>query len=286
LDGISRTTDVYWRKSNLAQLNLGTVDFESLGASMRFGVPFTEFDTVFFGLGVEATKIGIVPCDPLNPALACSPPTYTNYVNQFGTQPNTLLGTIGWARDSRDNLLVPTRGRLVSANGEIGLPGLDVQYYRAVLQAQQYIPIASWLSAGLYGYIGYGNGYNGDPYPVFKNFYAGGIGSVRGWESQSLGPRDALGTPLGGNQRFNATAELLMPLPGADRTFRGFVFSDTGWVWGPDQNPSFSDLRYSVGVGVAWLSPVGPLRLAYARPMNAKPGDQTQNFQFQIGTGF
>ncbi len=285
IDGISRTVDLYWRKSDLAQLNLGSVDFESLGGSVRFGVPFTEFDTVFMGLGVEATKIGITPCQYLGDP-NCSPPTYINYVNQFGTQPTTLLGTIGWARDSRDNLLVPTRGRLVSANGEVGLPGLDIQYYRIILQAQQYIPLFSWLTTGIYGFLGYGNGYDNDPYPVFKNFYAGGIGSVRGWESQSLGPRDAAGTPLGGNKRFNATAELLVPLPGGDRTFRGFLFSDTGWVWGPEQSASASDLRYSLGVGVAWLSPVGPLKLSYARPMNAKPGDQTQNFQFQIGTGF
>ncbi|MFN7572491.1 MAG: outer membrane protein assembly factor BamA [Betaproteobacteria bacterium] len=286
IDGISRTIDFYWRKSDLSELDINQTTFESLGGAIRFGVPFTEADTVFFGIGAERTKIGIVPFDPLNPDPNSSPPSYVNYVNQFGSEPSTLLGTLGWARDSRDNLLVPTRGRLISANAEVGLPGLDIQYYRVIVQGQQYLPIASWLSAGFSGFIGYGKGYSGDAYPVFKNFYAGGIGSVRGFDSQSLGPRDAFGSALGGNQRFNATAELLVPLPGGDRTFRGFVFSDTGWVWGPDQSPSTGDLRYSVGVGIAWISPLGPLRVSYARPLNAKPGDEEQNFQFQIGTGF
>ena len=155
---------------------------------------------------------------------------------------------------------------------------------------------------------------DGGAYPFFKNFYAGGIGSVRGYEGGTLGPCDLAGNPLGGNRRFNASFEALQPLPGADRTLRALAFFDMGQVWGqnvlcPDGSPpsttpntlicqtagnpvyenqkvSFGDLRYSVGIGIAWISPMGPLKLSYAYPIHNQPGDRLQRFQFQIGTGF
>jgi outer membrane protein insertion porin family len=164
--------------------------------------------------------------------------------------------------------------------------------------------------------LGYGNGYGDKPYPFFKNFYLGGIGSVRGFEAASLGPRDVYGDPLGGTRRFSANFEALVPIPGADKTLRAAVFLDAGQVWGPGCNgivtpgiplavialdpPAYcsgpyygnsagidwSLIRYSVGVGIAWISPMGPLRLSYAYPLNAEPWDRVQRFQFQIGTGF
>jgi outer membrane protein insertion porin family len=286
IDGISRTTELYYRKSDLASLNLGNVDTESRGAAMRFGVPFTEFDTVFFGLGYEGTRIGIIPCDPLQPGLVCSPPVYTNYVNQFGSEPDALLLTVGWARDSRDNLLVPSRGTYQRAFGEIGLPVLDLQYYRLTYQYQQYFPVASFLTLSANGEIGVGGGYDGKPYPVFKNFYVGGIGSVRGYEAGTLGPKDVFGNNLGGTRRLNGSLEGLVPLPGGDRTLRLLAFVDGGYVWGEDQRVNLGDLRYSVGFGIAWISPLGPLKFSYAIPINDQPGDQLQQFQFQIGTGF
>ncbi len=286
IDGISRTTEVYDRRSNLARLGLGTVDFNSRGLAVRFGVPFTEFDRVFFGLGYEGTEIGIVPCDPLQPFRACSPPTYVDYVNQFGTRPQALLGTIGWARDNRDNLLVPNRGRYQRAFAEVALPVLDLQYYRLTYQYQQFTPLTSRLTLAFNGEAGFGGGYGGKAYPVFKNFYAGGIGSVRGFDAGSLGRRDLSGNPLGGTRRINASLEALTPLPGADRTLRAFGFADAGQVWADGDPVRLGQLRYSAGFGVAWISPLGPLKLSYSYPLNSRPEDRVQRFQFQIGTGF
>jgi outer membrane protein insertion porin family len=121
---------------------------------------------------------------------------------------------------------------------------------------------------------------------VFKNFYAGGIGSVRGYETASLGPRDEFGTPLGGTRRLNFSVEGLTPLPGGDRTLRMFTFIDGGQVWGEDEKVDFGSLRFSAGVGVAWISPLGPMKFSYAYPINSEEGDRIQRFQFQIGTGF
>ena len=277
LDGISRSIEVFERKSDLARLNLGSVDLTQRGGSVRFGVPFTEFDTVFFGLGYEGTRIRLTDISPLR---------YIDYVNRFGDSPDAVIGTIGWARDNRDNLLVPTRGRYQRAFFEAALPGLDLEYYRATYQFQQFYPLTSRFTVAFNTELGVGGGYGGKSYPLFKNFYAGGIGSVRGYEGGSLGPRDRAGQALGGTRRLNASLEALAPLPGADRTLRALAFADAGQVWGPDQQVAFGDLRYSAGIGIAWISPLGPMKLSYALPLRTRTGDREQRFQFQIGTGF
>ena len=276
-DGISRTTEIYERRSDLASLGLGTVDFTQRGAAMRFGVPFTEFDTVYFGLGVEGTSVGLTDF---------SPPAYFKYVNDFGESADALLGTIGWARDSRDNLLVPNRGRYQRAFLEATLPALDLRYYRLTYQFQQFVPVTNKVTFAANTEWAVGGGFGGKPYPVFKNFYAGGIGSVRGFDSGSLGPRDALGNPTGGTRRLNGSLELLAPLPGGDRTLRVLGFLDAGQVWDTGEQIRFSDLRASAGFGVAWISPIGPLKLSFGIPLKHETGDRLQRFQFQIGTGF
>jgi outer membrane protein insertion porin family len=308
-EGISRTLEVYWRDSNLAELGLASVGFASRGAGIVYGIPFTEFDRVFLGLRYEGTTIDLTPT---------SPPRYIQYVEEFGEDSDALALTAGWSSDSRNSLLFPTRGRFQRAFGEFALPVLDLEYYRITYQFQQFYPLASWVTLHFNTELGYGEGYGGRPYPFFKNFYVGGIGSVRGFEAASLGPRDIFGDPLGGTRRFNATFEALFPIPGADRTLRAAAFLDMGQVWGPGCNGTFvvppntnpADveanpgnfcsgpyygnkasvdlglIRYSVGIGISWLSPLGPLRLSYAYPVNAEEWDREQRFQFQIGTGF
>ena len=296
-EGISRSVELFDRKSDLAKLGLSSVGYSTRGAGVVFGVPFTEFDRVFFGLRFENTSIDLTPFSPLR---------YVEYVEQFGDKSNSLALTVGWSRDDRDNLLVPTRGRYQRAFSEIGLPALDLQYYRLNYQYQQFFQFFPRVTFAFNGEIGYGDGYSGDTYPFFKNYYVGGIGSVRGFETGSLGPRDVDGSPLGGNRRINFSFEAYLPVPGADRTLRALSFVDAGQVWGlqvrrdsagnavivnnrpqyEDEKIDFGNLRYSVGIGVAWISPLGPLKLSYAYPINRKPEDRVQRFQFQIGTGF
>ena len=135
----------------------------------------------------------------------------------------------------------------------------------------------------------YGKGFGGRPYPLLKNVYAGGIGSVRGFDGGSLGPRDSKnGDSLGGAKRVIANAELLLPFPGTqqDRTLRWFVFADAGNVYSDEESINLGQLRYSAGIGLSWQSPIGPLKISFGKALNAKPQDRTQMFQFQIGTGF
>ena len=173
---------------------------------------------------------------------------------------------------------------------------MDLRYYRMNYQLSHYQPLTKDLTLAGNFELGYGDSWGGKAYPFFKNFYVGGIGSVRGYESSSLGPIDSDGNSSGGRAALNFSLELLMPLPGADRTLRWFTFFDGGYSWGDSYDTngnlkdpmklSLSDLRYSVGVGVSWLSPLGPLKFSLAAPIGDKENDEIERFQFQIGTGF
>lgn len=277
-DGVSRTVDVYHRTTSPYQ-DQNFYQLITSGAGIRFGVPFTESDTVFFGLGIERTEI--VPGTAL-------PNTYLNYANQFGYISTAVPLTAGWARDRRDSALAPNSGVFQRASGEWGIGG-EVRYVRATYQYQQFYPFNKQLTGAINAELGLGQAIGDRPFPLFKNFFGGGLGSVRGFEQGSLGPRDALtGVNLGGTKKVSINTELLVPFPGAgnDRTLRLYGFFDIGNVYGANQNINFDDMRSSYGIGVSWISPVGPLRLAFARPIKSFDGDRIQTLQFQIGTSF
>ena len=277
-DGISRTVDIYERTNRPLTGQGGDYQLKSRGASVRFGVPFTENDTVYFGTGYES--LTIVPGVNL-------PLSYQAYANQFGYTSNSIPLTIGWSRDTRDSALVPTSGRFQRVYSDIGLAG-DIRFFRANYQIQQYIPLNKQFTVALNGELGYGKGLNGQPYPLFKNYYSGGLGSVRGFQQGSLGPRDASDIALGGPKKLTLNAELVAPFPGAgnDRTLRLYTFLDAGNVFGDKQSYKANDLRLSTGLGISWISPVGPLRIAYAVPLRKQVGDKIERLQFQIGTSF
>ncbi|MFM0624675.1 outer membrane protein assembly factor BamA [Paraburkholderia xenovorans] len=283
VDGIKRITDVYYRTSEPLTFS-STTDSSfriiTLGADLKFGVPFSEADMVYFGLGVEQNRLDVD---------STTPQSYIDYVKDFGRVSNNVPVTIGWSRDDRDSALVPSRGYYAQANAEYGTPIGGTQYYKTDLQAQYYYSFSRGFVLGLNFQGGYGNGI-GNPYPIFKNYYAGGIGSVRGYETSSLGPRDATtGDPIGGSKMIVGNVEVTFPLPGTgyDRTLRVFTFLDGGNVWGSEGNSiGANGLRYGYGVGLAWISPIGPLKLSLGFPVVKHTGDQYQKFQFQIGTSF
>lgn len=287
-EGVSRSYEVFLRTTRPPEVNTGDYVVKTTGANIKFGVPFSELDTVFFGAGVERTEVQTYTGVP---GFNDSPELYKRYVADFGDGNNASTTsfplTAAWQRDSRDSALVPTVGRYQRINVEFA-PAGSLRYYRAVYQHQWFRPMFRTVTLALNGEIDYGHGMGGKPYPIFKNFYAGGIGSVRGYEGSSLGPRAVNGDPLGGTSRVIANAELQFPFPGSgnDRTLRWFTFFDVGNVFAEGVKPQVSDLRYSVGAGISWVSPIGPLKLSYGAPLNAKDGDRKQNFQFQLGTGF
>ena len=295
-DGVSRTVDLFYRTSR-PPIFFTDIDYNIVtrGGSVNFGVPFTEFDRVFLGLGYEDTTVT---------TFATSPQRYRDFVTDNNgpasgigsAQTSAIPLTAAWQRDERDSALIPTKGRYRRASLELS-PAGSSRYYRTTYQDQYFWPVASSVTLAVNGEVNYGDGLAGDPFPIFKNFYAGGIGSVRGFAAGTVNVSGARPTgstifrlPIGGSARLIANAELQFPFPGTgvDRSLRWFTFFDAGQVWNPGagENIRLGDLRYSTGFGISWISPVGPLKLSLAYPINDKPGDYVQRFQFQLGTGF
>ncbi|MDO1509797.1 MULTISPECIES: outer membrane protein assembly factor BamA [unclassified Neisseria] len=330
-DGVSLGYDLYGNVYDPRKSSSSTQQYKQtkLGGGLRMGVPVTEYDRVNFGLGAEHLNVDIY---------SGAPRRYRDFIQQYGkfndpTCANgtdttsctgkfkgwTFKGNIGWGRNKTDSALWPTRGYITGVNGEFGLPGGDLQYYSLTHNQTWFFPLSKNLTLLLGGEVGYANGYGKTKeLPFFENFYGGGLGSVRGFESGTLGPKvyDQHGDLIsyGGNKKANVSAELLFPMPGIkdSRTVRLSLFADAGSVWdGKTYNDNSSDrlqsskrpqnvyglgtshkstfkeeLRYSAGAAVTWLSPLGPMKFSYAYPMNKKKGDEIQRFQFQLGTTF
>ncbi len=278
-DGVSRSIDIFHRTTRPYQHQGGSYEIVTSGGGMRLGVPFSELDTVSFGANIERTQIN--RGDLL-------PSSFDTYITRYGNTTLLVPLTLGWGRDSRDSALVPTTGRLQRASGEWGVAG-DARYVRGTYQFQQYMPLTKQYTLAVNSEIGLAKGLGGRDLPIFKNFYGGGLGSVRGFQPGTLGPRDPRDNAfIGGAKRLVLGSELIAPMPGAgnDRTLRLYGFFDMGNVYGENDRIDFGTLRASVGVGLSWLSPMGPLRLGIANPIRKQPTDRIQRIQFQIGTSF
>ena len=287
-DGISRYTDLYYRSSKPLYY-AGDPDYQikSVGSNIKFGVPYTEVDRVFFGTGIEVFSIYATTNTPI---------PYQNYVNSYGgTVPGRLQTynvplTVGWARDGRDSTLIPSEGSLQQLSGEVGTPVGDLTFYRLFGQYQKYHSFSKGNILSFNGEVGYGEAYGSKPFPITKNYYVGGIGSVRGYAPGSLGPQyynTVIGAyqPTGGQSKIVTNVEYTFPVPGSgtDKTLRLFTFVDGGNAFGENINLV---LRYSYGLGLSWISPLGPLKFSYGIPYKSLPTDNIQRLQFQVGTAF
>jgi outer membrane protein insertion porin family len=194
--------------------------------------------------------------------------------------------TAGWSRDTRDDILYPTKGRLQSVLLETGLPIGDLSYYKLQYVNATYWPVYGNLVLMARADVGYGDGFGGKPLPFFKAFFAGGVNSVRGYDTASLGPQDSFGNALGGRRKIVGNLEAFYPILKGEKGVRASVFMDAGQIYANGQQPQFESFRYSAGVGIAWSSPIGPLKFSYGVPLNARPGDRQERFQFQAGAAF
>ncbi|MBT8630510.1 outer membrane protein assembly factor BamA [Polynucleobacter paneuropaeus] len=290
-DGISRYSDLFYRTSKPLYYT-GDPDYQikSLGTNIKFGVPYSEVDRVFFGTGFEAYQINTT----IN-----TPQPYLNYAQSYGIAAPGYPGTLntynvpltaGWARDGRDSALIPSEGSLQQLSAEAGTPVGNMTYYRMFGQYQKYHSFSKANILSFNGEVGYGQAYGSYPFPITKNYYVGGIGSVRGYAPGSLGPlyyNTNYGTyqPTGGQSKIVTNVEYTVPVPGSgtDKTLRMFTFVDGGNAFGENINLV---LRYSYGLGISWISPLGPLKFSYGIPIKSQPTDNIQRLQFQVGTAF
>lgn len=288
VDGISQGFDFYHRRVDPTSLSVGRYRTQSTGGGIRWGFPIAEKESLNFGAGLDFTSID---------TFDDSPSRYKTFVAEFGKSNLTVPLTAGWGSDGRDSVIYPTSGTLQRAGAELSPVG-SLHYYRMTYQYQRFVPLSKDFTLMLNGEGGFGNGLSGQSLPFYKNFYAGGVGSVRGYDAASLGPRDVLadGTlsseRLGGNRKFVGTAEVLFPLPGLgfDKSLRLGVFVDVGQVWGKTPSGSMTQdvgpIRASTGISALWSSPMGPLKFSIAAPLNKQEGDKLQAFQFQMGQTF
>lgn len=316
-DGVSLGYDLYGRvydpRKSDDSTNVQQYKTTKYGLGIRAGIPVTEYDRINVGFAPEHLKVNTYDGAPMR---------YRDFVSKYGTLNNAdtgegsysgwvYKGTIGWGRNKTDSALWPTRGYSTDVNATIGLPGSDLQYYSVTHNQKWFFPLSRNLTLMLGGDIGYADGYGKTKeLPFFENFYGGGLGSVRGYENGTLGPKvyddDGDKISYGGNKMVSGTAELLFPFPGVkdSRTVRMSLFADAGSVWdgktytaqdsdngisvydGEHRSTFKNELRYSAGAAVTWLSPLGPMKFSYAYPINKKSSDEIQRFQFQLGTTF
>ena len=276
-DGVSLGVDLYKRNVDATALNFVTpYTTATIGTGLRAGVPITEYDTINYGVAIEKTDVETFPN---------SPQQYIDFVNEFGNTNTALITTAGWARDGRDSTIYTTSGVLQRLNFEVAVPPAELRYYRSTYRLDWWIPIRRENTLQLTGQIGYAHGYDDKPLPFYKNFYIGGIGTVRGYETSSIGPKDIFGNALGGPTQLVANAEYYFPFPGLekDKSVRLSLFVDAGTV---SDNYDFSQTRYSAGIALSWFSPVGPIKISFGKALVTKEGDRTQPFQFSLGTVF
>ena len=279
-DGISRGFNIYSSKVDAAAANTASYTADTKGVGVNFGIPLSEDNTIHLGTDIENVVLH---------TNSGSAQVAQDFVAQYGDSNTNLKATLGWSHDTLNSALLPSSGTVQNISMEISVPGSDLDYYKLSYLASHFWPLSARYTFKARGELGYGNGYGStDALPFYKNFFAGGTGTVRGYKSRSLGPRDTRppNDPIGGNKRVLGNLELLFPLPGSstdNKSMRLSVFVDTGMVYGPGQSVDLNQLRYSSGLAFNWFSPVGPLSFSYAVPLNSKPGDQTEAFQFTLG---
>ncbi|MEX2198947.1 MAG: outer membrane protein assembly factor BamA [Burkholderiales bacterium] len=278
VNGVSRGFDIYSREVDATTLAIGAYGTSTVGGGVKFSYPISERKSLSFGLLGESVEVF---------TFANSAQVYKDFVATFGSQYRYGALTAAWAHDSRDSLLVTKDGTLTRISTEFAAG--DLEYYRVGFNQQFYLPLSRTFTLFLNADLGYASGTDEKPLPFFKNFYAGGPGTVRGFDDYSLGPRDEAGNSLGGTRRVVGNIELLFPMPGAaqDNSLRLAAFIDAGQVYAAGAPVDLGELRYSAGLALSWASPLGPLRISYGSPLNERKGfDRVQRLQLKFGTTF
>jgi outer membrane protein insertion porin family len=280
LNGVSRGVGFFYRKTDADEANISNYSTDSYGANISFGVPINEYDTIRLNTQFEHLELKDNSSSPLE---------VTNFLDDHGSKFNSLILTGGWSHDTRNKAIFADRGGLQRFSIEATVPQSELEYYKFDYDQKRFVRLTKYLTLLMHGELGYGDGYGDfNNLPFFENYFAGGVRSVRGYEDNTLGPRDSKGNPIGGAFKVVAGAEVLFPIPFFEdsNSFRTSAFFDAGQVYKDPDSFSTTDLRYSIGLAGMWLSPLGPLTVSLGYPLNDNSGDDVQPFQFTIGTLF
>jgi outer membrane protein insertion porin family len=312
LDEISRGYHAFYRRRDFRRQDLVAFSDEAYGVGVNFGMPLSETQRFQFGVDLERTDIGA--------ARDGHPPEIREFIERDGSIALNYKFRTSWTSTTLNRALFPTRGAAQGLSAEISVPGSDVTFYKLGYNANYYFPLTNRFTVRLRGKLSYGDAYGRtERLPFYEHFYAGGFGSVRGFQRNTLGPRTSPvmiewpvddegttelvpwgrpeGEPFGGNLLVEGGAELIFPMPflqQATRSARPVLFFDAAQVFNTNC-PPFSvncfgfdagEIRYSAGIGVNWLTPMGPMSFSYSRPFNIGPHDRVERFQFELGRQF
>ncbi len=303
-DGISRGYSIYNNKTFASYLSVTTYWTNSVGGNVNFSYPIDETQNIGFSFGVDHTAIQI----GTQPALLV-----VDYLNHNSPEADTEVNTLSWSRSTLNKGMFPDRGAAQSLSLEMTSPLYSTNYYKLTYSGQLFVPLVGEWVLHFHTLLGYGDGLWGTQHlPFYKNFFTGGIGSLRGYLDYTVAPRspymlsyvdpvtgtvmaDPMPSVVGGNAVVNGTMELVVPMSfikEAANSMRTTVFLDAGQAFDTYyspyvvDNPPLNAIRYALGVGFSWLTPIGPLTFSVAKPLHSQPDDQHQIFQFTIGQGF
>lgn len=277
VDGVSRGFGLRYQETDASQANISDYTLDELGASVTFGLPLNEYDRIFATLDLQ--QANLKPGDEASAEVL-------SFADTHGDE--YWLGSLklGWKHDTRDSAYFPNKGELQRLNADVVLPGSDLTFYTMNYRHTLYFPFLFDSTLALKGNVGYGAAYgdSGDELPFFRNFYAGGVKSVRGYNSNTIGPVDSTGDPLGGAFKTVGNAEILFKSPfNTDENMRMGLFFDVGSVYADAGDFDPSDLRMSVGGTIKWFTVIGPIAFNLALPVNHQSSDKRQSFQFTLG---
>ncbi|VAW49415.1 Outer membrane protein assembly factor YaeT [hydrothermal vent metagenome] len=284
-DGVSLGAGFYLSEIDANQLLIADFSTNNFGIRTSLGYPLSENDRLTYGLKLDSQEL--VCSDTFN---ACN-----DHVAEFGQNSSAAIASMAWSHNSTNSFYFPSKGHKTRISMESVVPGTsDQPYYKLYLDEGLYYPISSNLTLQLKGNVSYGGAFGKiDTLPFYRNFYAGGIGSVRGFEPNSLGANyndadDGTTRPKGGAVKVATTAAMVLPIPFIEDSsnMRMSLFFDAGNIFTDLDTVDVGEFRSSMGVGVSWITPVGPLSFSFAWPIAYEKTDELQSFQFVLGSGF
>ncbi len=277
LDGVSMGYDLGYSARDAEEANISRYSTDVINSSFNFGLPLNEHDRLRFNIDFKHTELTTSDF---------SSNEIKQFINENGDSYLTLAASVGWTHDTLNRAIFPSSGGQQRLSAFATVPGSDLEYYKVSYKHQQYFPLAKDLTFRLLGEFAYGDGYGStESLPFFEHYYAGGVKSVRGYDDNTIGPRDSRNDPFGGTTKIIGKAELFFPVPFVEdvKSIRIGSFIDAGTV---TDGLDVGSMKYSVGLSGEWLSPFGALSVSFAIPMNADEDDEKQSFQFSFGSGF